>query len=325
MALAGSTSDIVTLRRFPARAALLLRKGVDSLIREAGTRDAAQVAYFLVMSFPATLLLLVWCFSAVLDDDSVRQSIVDSIVEALPLADASDRREVEALLDDVAAGAGSLGWIGAVALLYSASGAIGALRHAVNQAWGEEDTRPYVPGKALDTGLTLIVAPTLIAGLGLTLSGSLADTIGDHPWIVAVAQFTVTKLVPVALLLAVLVGLFRVLPVTRAGLRAALVGGLVALAGVILVQLGAEAYFSAFGDTSAVYGTLGALLAVVFAAYLDAVAIVYGAHVAAQASLLATAAAIDRALEQEKEEGRPVGRYLLDTLRGLFVRIRPRR
>ena len=46
-----------------------------------------------------------------------------------------------------------------------------------------------------------------------------------------------------------------------------------ALAGVVLVQLGAEAYFSTFGDTSAVYGTLGVLLAIVFSAYLDAIAI----------------------------------------------------
>ncbi len=313
----------MSVRRLPAHASFLLRGGAETLIAKAGTRDAAQVAYFLVMSFPATLLLLVWCFSAALDDDSVRQSIVDSIVEALPLADASDQRQVEALLDDVAAGAGSLGWIGAVALLYSASGAIGALRHAVNQAWGEQDTRPYAPAKALDTGLTLIVAPTLLLGLGLKLSGSLAATIGDHPWMVAVAQFAVTELVPVALLLATLVGLLRVLPATRASLRAAALGGLVALAGLVLVQLGTEAYFSAFGDTSAVYGTLGVLLVVVFSAYVDAIAIVYGAHVAARASLFPTAASIDRALEEQS--GASAGRYLLDVLRGLFVRVRPRR
>jgi membrane protein len=310
----------MSTRRLTARASLLLRKGAESVIQTAGTRDAAGVAYFLVMSFPATLLLLVWSFSAVLDDHSVRAAIVDSIVDALPLADAADRRQVEGLLDDVAAGAGSLGWIGVVALLYSASGAIGALRHAVNEAWGERDTRPYLPGKALDAGLTLIVAPLLVVGLGLTLSGSLADTIGDHPWIVALAQFAVTELVPVALLLAVLVLLFRVLPVTRAGLRAAWLGGLVALAGVILVQLGAEAYFAAFGESSAVYGTLGVLLAVVVSAYLDAIAIVYGAHVAAQASRLPTAASIDRALVEER--GEPVGAYLLDLVRALFVRVR---
>jgi membrane protein len=275
------------------------------MIREDATRDAAQVAYFLVMSFPAILLLLVWSFSAVLDDERVRQTIVDSIVEALPLADTSDRREVEALLDDVAAGAGSLGWIGVVALLFSASGAIGGLRQAVNQAWGAHDSRPYAQGKALDVGLTLIVAPAVIGGLGLELSGS------------------VTTLVPLALLLAVLVALFRVLPATRAGMRPALVGGVVALAGIVVVHVGAEAYFSGFGDRSAVYGTLGILLAVIFSAYLDALAIVYGAHVAAQASLLPTGASIDLALEGEK--GVPAARHLLDALRGLFVRSGSRR
>jgi membrane protein len=310
----------MSVRRLPARASLLLRRGAESVFQSAATRDAAQVAYFLVMSFPATLLLLVWCFSALLGDDSVRESIVDSIVEALPLADADGRRQVEALLDDVAAGAGSLGWIGALALLYSASGAIGALRHATNEAWGERDTRPYTQGKLLDAGLTLLVAPLLIVALGVALSGSLADAIGDHPWLVAMARFGVTELVPIALLLGVLVLLFRFLPVTRAGFRAAWFGALAALAGVVLVQLGTKAYFSLFGDVNAVYGTLGVLLAVVFTAYLDAIAIVYGAHVAAQAALLPSAAAMDRALQ---EPGIPAGRYLLDALRGLFVRVRP--
>ena len=104
-------------RRHVARLGLLLRRGGDSLIGEGGTQDAAQVAYFLVMAFPAILLLLVWAFSNVLGDDSVRNSIVDWIVASLPLADPTDRHEVEALLDDVAAGAGGVGWVGAIALL----------------------------------------------------------------------------------------------------------------------------------------------------------------------------------------------------------------
>jgi membrane protein len=308
------------VRRLPVRALLLLRRGVDSVIRTAATRDAAQVAYFLVMSFPATLLLVAWGFSTLLDDDSVRESIVDAIVEALPLADPAARREVERLLDDVAAGAGGLGWIGVASLVYSASGVIGALRHAVNEAWAARDTRPYVPGKALDVALTLVVAPALVLALGLTLSGALASAIGDHPWIVAAAQFGVTKVLPGAMLFGVLVLLFHVLPKVHAGLRAACLGALVAMAGVLVVQLGAELYFSTFGDVSAVYGTLGVLLAVVFSAYLDAIAILYGAHVAAQAVLLPHGADIDRALAEDKASGQPIGRYLLDELRGLFIR-----
>jgi membrane protein len=280
-----------------------------------GTRDAAQVAFFLVLSFPALLLLVVWAFSALLGDDSVRASIVDAIVSVLPLEEGAARSDVEQLLDEVAAGAGALGWIGVLTLVYSSSGAIGGLRHAVNEAWGEHETRPFVPAKALDVGLTLVVAPLAIVALGFTLSGSLADTIGDDPWIVGAAQFAVTRLLPLTIFFGLLVLLFRVLPEVSGGLRAAWPGALVALVGALAVQFGLTLWFSVFGDASAVYGTIGALLAVVLSAYFVAIAIVFGAHVSAQVARLPDAAAIGSALEQEHG-----GRSLGEMLRGLFVR-----
>jgi membrane protein len=285
----------------------LLRRAVGSMVDTAGTRDAAQVAYYLVMSFPAGLLLLVWAFSTVLNDDSVREPIVDAIVGWLPIPDPGDRRQVEALLDDVAAGAGTLGWISVLALLYSASGAIGALRHSVNDAWDRREQRPFVSAKARDVGLTLLAAPLVIVSAGLTLSGELASSIGDRPWLAAVAQFAVTKLLPLALLFALLTTLFRLLPESpAANLRRAWPGALAALAGIVLVQLGTEAYFSLFGDSRAIYGTMGALLAVVFSAYLVALALISGAHVSAAAG--------------RPEVGALPGGGVLDTLRGLFVR-----
>ena len=167
------------MRRRAAHVSLVLRRSLDSMLQRGGTRDAAQVAFFLVLSFPALLLLVVWGFSTLLGDDSVRASIVDAIVSILPLEEGAARSDVEQLLDEVAAGAGALGWIGVLTLIYSSSGAIGGLRHAVNEAWGRSETRPFVPAKGLDVGLTLVVAPLAIVALGLTLSGSLADTIGD--------------------------------------------------------------------------------------------------------------------------------------------------
>jgi membrane protein len=290
----------------------LLRRSVSSMIASAGTRDAAQVAYYLVMSFPALLLLLVWAFSTALDDQSVREPIVDAIVQGLPLADPSERQQVEDLLDEVAAGAGGLGWLGAVSLLYSASGAIGATRHAVNDAWGQRDTRPFAQAKVPDAGLTLVVAPVAIGALGLTLSGELASAIGDRPWLAAVAQFAVTRVIPLVLLFALLAGLFLVLPVAgRASMRTAWPGALAAVVGVVAVQLGTEAYFSVFGEANAIYGTMGLLLAVVFSAYLIALVVILGAHVSATAS---------RPAEEPEGPNVGLGRSIADTVRGLFVR-----
>ena len=256
-----------------------------------------------------------WAFSTLLGDDSVSESIVDGIVSVLPLEQGAARSDVERLLDEVAAGAGALGWISVLTLLYSSSGAIGGLRHAVNEAWGEREMRPYVPAKALDVGLTLVVAPLVIVALGLTLSGSLANTIGDHPWIVAAAQFAVTRALPFAILFALLVLLLRVLPEEPAGLRAAWPGALAGLVGALAVRFGLSLWFSVFGDASAVYGTIGALLAVVLSVYFVAIAIVFGAHVSAQVARLPDAAAMDRALEQENG-----GSSLGALVRGLFVR-----
>jgi membrane protein len=292
----------------------LLNRGVRSMLDSAGTRDAAQVAYYLVMSFPALLLLLVWGFSAVLQDDSVREEIVDAIMHGLPIADPSDRNQVERLLDDVAAGAGGLGWLGAVALLYAASGALGAMRHAVNEAWGERDSRPFAQGKALDAGLTLVVGPVLIIALGLTLSGELSSSIGDHPWLAAVAQFGVTRLLPLVLLLALLTCLFVVLPERpKATWRTAWPGALVTVVAVVAIKFGADLYFDVVGDSNAVYGTMGVLLAVVFAAYLIALAVVLGAHVSAAAG---------KPAEEAEGPSEPLGRSIANAVRGVFVRRR---
>jgi membrane protein len=292
----------------------VLTRAARSMLESAGTRDAAQVAYYLVMSFPALLLLLVWGFSAVLQDDSVREEIVDAIMHGLPIADPADRNQVERLLDDVAAGAGGLGWLGAVALLYAASGAIGATRYAVNQAWGERDTRPFAQGKALDAGLTLVVAPVLIIALGLTLSGELSSSIGDSPWLAAVAQFAVTKLLPLAMLLGILAALFLLLPESKkATWRAARSGALVSVVAIVAIQLGTGLYFDVVGDSNAVYGTMGVLLAVVFAAYLIGLAVILGAHVSAAAG---------RPAQESEGPAAPLGRSIADAVRGLFVRRR---
>jgi uncharacterized BrkB/YihY/UPF0761 family membrane protein len=82
----------VSVRRRAAHAWLVQRRSLDAMLETGGTRDAAQVAFFLVLSFPALLLLVVWAFSALLGDESVRGSIVDAIVSVLPLEEGGAQR-----------------------------------------------------------------------------------------------------------------------------------------------------------------------------------------------------------------------------------------
>jgi membrane protein len=308
------------VRRLPARAWLVLRRAADALVRTAGTRDAAQVAFFVLLSFPAILLLVVWGTSAALDNPiGLRDDIVDAIVDALPLSDDDGRREVQQLLDDVAAGAGGLGITVVVALVYSASGAIGALRHAVNEAFETREDRPWAQGKLLDIGLVLAAAPIAVGALALKLSNVVPEALDDDPVAGGLTAFLLTELAPAAIAFALLVVLFRVLPSAEVRLRDAWPGALVAVIGLRLAQALAEAYLSLFGNAGTVYGTIGGLIAAGFGVYLACVVVIAGAHVSAQLARLPSARAIDSALAREGP-GKPVGRFLLDGLRGLFVR-----
>jgi uncharacterized BrkB/YihY/UPF0761 family membrane protein len=102
--------------------------------------------------------------------------------------------------------------------------------------------------------------------------------------------------------------------------RAVWPGALVALLGVLIVQFGTSAYYALFGEVNAVYGTLGVMLAVVFSQYLAAIAVVYGAHITAQAAQPSTSAAEGVAPGGPPPKRRPFGRVALDALRGLVVR-----
>lgn len=311
------------MRRLPARAWLVLRRAADALVQTAGTRDAGQVAFFVLLSFPATLLLVIWAASTALDNPAgLRTDIVDAVVDAIPLSDAEGRREIEELLDDVARGAGGLGFAVIPAMIYSASGAIGGLRHAVNEAFQTRDDRPWAQGKLLDITLVLAVAPIALGGLALKLSNAVPAALDDEPVAQGVTAFLLTELAPVAIAFVLLVALFRILPAAEVRIRDAAPGALVAVIGLRLAQALAEAVLSLFGNAGTVYGTIGGLLAAGYAVYLACVVIVAGAHVAAQLARLPTARSIDSAIANEGP-GRPVGRFLLEALRGVFLR-RPR-
>jgi len=312
------------MRRLPARASFLIRRGVGSMIATAGTREAAQVAFFLLVSFPAALLLVIWGLSTALDDVSVRDRVLDGVIDALPLTDAEGRTQIEGLLDGVADGAGALGLITVIALIWSASATLGALRHSIVAAWKDGTPLPYFQGKALDIGLTLLVAPLLLATLALNLVRVVPNALGDRPLLEGLGSLLLTGIVPGIALFITLLVLYRVQPTGESSWRAAWPGALVAVIGAGIVRLGAEAYFRTVGGDDAIYGAIAGLLAVSVSVYLLSIVAVFGANISAEMARYPDNEALDAEIELEAETAGPAKHAVLDALRSLFVRRRPR-
>jgi hypothetical protein len=185
--------------------------------------------------------------------------------------------------------------------------------------WPRCATRSTTPGASATGG------PGPSGNASATIAGRLANTItsalDDRPLLAGSVSFLVTVVLPIALVLGVLLILLRILPTARASWRAALGGAIVGTIALIVVQLGATAYFSWFGRSGAIYGTIGALLAACFTVYIGAIAVIVGVYVAATLARLPTAADIDAEMA-EPGDGRPFGRQVLDAVRGLFLRPR---
>jgi YihY family inner membrane protein len=253
-----------------------------SFDREAGTRQAAQLSFYLLLTFPALLLLAVWIISNLFDSPGIRDDLIEEIVSNLPLTEVEGRKQVSDFLEGLTSGAGSLGLVSAGVLLYSASSTVGALRHAVVTA--NEDGRdgpPFPKNKGLDILITLVTLPVILLLVALSISRPLSRQVDDSPLLSDIAS-TFGGPVAISLLgLMFLIWMYWVLNPGRSDWLSVTIGGLVATALVTLVSTGLQLWFGVAGDGSAVYGFLAAFIGVLIFLNLASMAIVYGAHLAA--------------------------------------------
>src|SRR3990170_4194420 len=91
-------------------------------------RDGAQVAFFAMLSFVPLALLLVAAFGLAFDDAEVRERIVKTVFENIPLSAENDRDRLEATVSDALERAGSIGPFSVLLLIVAGSGGMGAPR-----------------------------------------------------------------------------------------------------------------------------------------------------------------------------------------------------
>ena len=169
-----------------------------------------------------------------------------------------------------------------VLLIVSGSGVMGAMRHAINQAWDIEARPSILKRKALDLSLMLGAALVLIFSVALSGTRRVADWLGDAGWTVDL----VGDLLPFVFTVAVVLFLYRVLPWPRPKVREIWPGAVVAAALISLTRGALELYFEYLADLGALYGSLGALMALLIFVYAVSLILVFGAEYASEWSRL---------------------------------------
>ena len=287
-ATAGRKRTVVSrARRFAERALLAFWRACVEMVEDRGHRDAAQIGFFAVLSFVPLVMLLVGAFGLLFDDAEVRQRTIQAVFDNVPLAQDSDRPRLERTVEDALDGAGSLGPISIVVLLVAATGVMGALRHSINQAWDIEARPAIWRRKLLDLALVGGVTVVLLFSISLTVTRRAEEGAEDEVgWFAGLLLDVVGDVLPFVFTALVILFLYRVLPWPRPKVRDIWPGAVVAAALISLVRGALEFYFEHLADLGALYGSLGALMALLLFVYACSLVLIFGAEYASEWSRL---------------------------------------
>ncbi len=303
------------------RAALLGQRTIAGFLQDRGAQLAASIAYYALFATFPLAICMVALFGIVAADDQARQEVIDFLMTHLPLREDSGRRDIADSLEQVTGDAGTFGVIGVAGLMFSASGLMGALRHALNRAWAVDDRRPALAGKLLDILLVLGVGVVIGLSLALTLTTRLAvdaaqelsDAIGPALSFLPRIVFALGQITPVALSFALFLALYRFLPARPGGrLRDCVPGALIGALLYEAVKTGFAFYLENVASYGAVYGPIATVIAFLFFVFLASIAFLLGAEAAA-----AWPGVRDGPLDEGSDE--PIGVRARRVLRGLVV------
>jgi membrane protein len=247
-------------------------------------QHAAGISYRVLFSIVPLAIVLVSVFGLVLQDEGIRQDVVDRIVDWLPVS-AAGRKNVEDALTNIATPASAAGLVGLLVFAWAATGMMTSIRQGLECAMSVKVSRPMARGKLVDLLLIVGAAVLLLATAGLTLlgnvvqraSGSLSDT--------ALGTSTVgealLRLATFALAIGVVLLIYRFVPARGLSFRDGLAGAIVTALCFQLISFLSGWISDRTTNLSVVYGSLTAALVFLYSTYLYSSALLLGAEVAA--------------------------------------------
>jgi len=274
-------------RRLYAQLNLLSRGGLDVLVlsierftKARAAAVAASLAYYALFSIFPFFLVVIASASFILKEETIFSQVTELIVRFLPVSESL----IEDNLRTVIALRGSFRVVGFIGLVWAGTGVFSSLIYHVNLAWPDTKPRNFIRTRL--AGLSIITFVIALLSLYIffsTVSNLLSLFDPALLNILSLDLFPVQSFVTHLLSWLIKVFIFFLLflwaPNTRVPRRAALVGAMVSSLGWDIATAGFTWYLtSGIATYELVYGSLGAIVALMLWFYIISLVILYGAH-----------------------------------------------
>ncbi len=244
---------------------------------------AAAIAYYAIFSLFPLLLLLLALHGSVLQNIDVQKQIVEAADHFFP----GSRNLVTENLNQIVVLRGTVGLIGMLTLIWSATSVFAGISQNVNLAWEHAPPRHFLIERLL--ALVMIASVVVFMILSVVVSAGLQiltvffpgpDSMLDGP---SRAMYgLLLKSTSVFLLFLAFLVLYKWIPNTEVRWREAAVGAVAATLAWELTKAGFIWYLSSgWCSYQVVYGSLAAVVAFLLWLYLSNLIVLAGAHLSA--------------------------------------------
>jgi membrane protein len=293
-----------------SRIARVLALSAQRYFADGCPQHAAGIAYRVLFSIVPLAIVLVSIFGIILGNQTVHDTVVDTIVRALP-STATSRADVADAITGIATPSGAVGLVTLVLFVWAATGMMAAIRGGLEVAIHAHRTRPMVRGKLVDLLLVIGAALLVLA----TVAATLLDRMAQHllrraDSATGLAGTFVGDWLPRVVALAASVGvvmlLYRFVPSRRLRRADTLAGAVTTSLLLLVISVASSRLYDGVTRLSVVYGSLTAALVFLYSVYLYASALLFGGEVAAAWS------------KPADPDGAPARVRIRSAVRGLF-------
>lgn len=256
-------------RRSSGRLAVLVRASL-SFSRKRASVSAAGISFFSIFSVFPLLVFTITALNPFIHLPIVQDALRTWLATAFPVSLVSLIDEVNALLT----AHGSFTLIAMIGFLWAASGMFNTMLLDINYAWGIDTTRSKLQSRTialvLVTTLAVIVVLSLFFLWLLRLFAGLFLTFWESVG---------TLSLPLFMQVLIIFGLYKFGPATHVKGKAALISTLAVTLAIELVTWGYTWYLnSEWTSYEFLYGSLGAIIGLLFWVYLSNLIVLFGAY-----------------------------------------------
>ncbi len=256
---------------------LFCTDAVNDFLGKNCSHAAGAIAFYTLFSFFPLVLAIISVAAFLRASDADQAELTRQVAQVIPI----ETRYVSDRIEDVVSARGPLGLVGVIGLLWASSAAFGAIRKGINSAWGIRKTRPFLKERLIDFALVigagftivLVMFATPILALLRELVDSVAPDLASSVLWTLVAQ----SISPILSFLLFLL-MYRFLPNTRIRISDVWLGALAASLAFEGAKWGFVWYVNTFPVHNIVYGSIGAIMALLTWVYVSAIILLFGAH-----------------------------------------------